>query len=376
VYANYAGLVVMRRDAGDGRPQVGVLGLLRHDSPTDGIHEKIEGKDSEGVSMKTRTLGMTGLQVSEIGLGAYPISGMWQRSDGSSFGWTGIDDRESIALIHRAEELGVNLIDTAEGYGDGHSELLTGNALQGRRDQWVVATKVQPNQGIDENSPDATAVRRRIIDACEESLKRLQMETIDVYQLHAIPYEWAMPVVMDTLAQLKTAGKIRWYGISTNNREAVDKLHAFGPIHVLQIGYNLLERSADPLLNWAKSKDIGTLIRVPLAKGMLSGKYSGEGAVRLPSDDLRYERFNRLETIDGLRKLPQLTFLATPERSLVQASLRFVLDHPGVTSVIAGAKNRRQIEENAAASELPLLTESELARALPIADSIRTPGWI
>lgn len=326
--------------------------------------------------MKYRTLGMTGLQVSEVGLGAFPISGMWKREDGSNFGWTGTDDRESIALIHRSEELGINLIDTAEGYGDGHSEILTGKALQGRRDRWVVATKVQPNSGIDEHSRDEAAVRRRITEACEGSLRRLQMETIDLYQLHAIPYDWAMPVVMETLAQLKTEGKIRWYGISTNNREAIDKLRAFGPIHLLQIGYNLLERSADELLHWAKAEEIGTLIRVPLAKGMLSGKYSGERAAAMPKDDLRYERFNRPETVDGLSKLPQLSFLATPQRTMVQAALRFVLDHPGVSCVIAGAKNRRQIEENAAASDLPPLTEEELARALPIADTIQTPGWI
>lgn len=326
--------------------------------------------------MKRRTLGMTGLQVSEIGLGAFPISGMWQRADGSNFGWTGTDDQESIALIHRAEELGINLIDTAEGYGDGHSEILTGKALKGRRDRWVVATKVQPNQGIDAESNDEAAVRKRIVEACEGSLKRLQMETIDLYQLHAIPHEWAMPAVMETLAQLKREGKIGWYGISTNNREAIDKLRALGPLHILQIGYNLLERSAEPLLAWCKEENIGSLIRVPLAKGMLSGKYSGEGAASLPSDDLRYERFNRPETIEGLSKLPHLSFLATKERSLVQAALRFVLDHPGVTSVIAGAKNRRQIEENAAASDLPALAKEELAHALPIAAAIRTPGWI
>lgn len=326
--------------------------------------------------MKSRTLGMTGLQVSEIGLGAFPISGMWQRADGSPFGWTGTDDQESIALIHRSEELGINLIDTAEGYGDGHSEILTGKALKGRRDKWVIATKVQPNLGIDANASDERAVRQRIIDACEGSLQRMQIEAIDLYQLHAIPHEWAMPVVMETLAQLKAAGKVRWYGISTNNRDAIDKLRALGPIHVLQVGYNLLERSADALLTWAKAENIGTLIRVPLAKGMLSGKYSGDAPATMPNDDLRYERFNRPETVEGLSKVPQLSFLATPERSMVQAALRFVLDHPGVTCVIAGAKNRRQIEENAAASDFPSLTQQELARALPIADTIRTPGWI
>lgn len=326
--------------------------------------------------MKYRTLGMTGLEVSEIGLGAFPISGMWRNADGSNFGWTGTDDRESIALIHRAEELGINLIDTAEGYGDGHSEELTGKALQNRRDRWIVATKVQPNLGIDAGSRDETAVRQRITGACEASLRRMQIESIDLYQLHAIPHDWAMSTVMQTLAQLQSEGKIRWYGISTNNREAIDKLRAFGPIHMLQIGYNLLERSADQLLHWAKSENIGTLIRVPLAKGMLSGKYSGANAASMPSDDLRYERFTRAETVDGLSKLPQLDFLATPQRSMVQAALRFVLDHPGVTSVIAGAKNRSQIEENAAASNLPPLREEELARALPIADTIQTPGWI
>jgi myo-inositol catabolism protein IolS len=153
------------------------------------------------------------------------------------------------------------------------------------------------------------------------------------------------------LAQLKADGKIRWYGISTNNWDAIRQLMVFGPIHVLQVGYNLLERSADELLRWAKDEEIGTLIRVPLAKGMLSGKYSGDNAATLAENDLRYARFNQPETVDGLAKLPQLDFLATPERSLVQASLRFVLDHPGVSCVIAGAKNRRQIEENAASSD-------------------------
>lgn len=326
--------------------------------------------------MKYRTLGQTGLRVSEIGLGAFPISGMWEQPDGTPFGWTGTDDQESIALIHRCEALGINLLDTAEGYGNGHSETLTGQALKGRREKWIVATKVQPNQGLDPEARDEAAVRRRITEACEQSLKRLQMETIDLYQLHAIPYEWAMPAVMETLAQLQKGGKIRWYGISTNKRAAIDQLRALGPIHILQIGYNLLERTADSLLHWAKQENIGTLIRVPLAKGMLTGKYSGQDAAVMPEGDLRYERFNRPESIDALKKLPQLSFLKTPERTMAQAALRFVLDHPGTSCVIAGAKNRRQAEENAAASELPLLSEAESARAIPIADTIRTPGWI
>lgn len=327
--------------------------------------------------MKYRILGQTGLSLSEIGLGAFPISGMWQeRADGSRFGWTGTDDRESIALIHRCEELGVNLIDTAEGYGEGHSEILTGQALKGRREKWVIATKVQPNQGIEAGSRDEAAARRRITEACEQSLKRMGIEAIDLYQLHAIPYDWAMPAVMESLAQLRQAGKIRWYGISTNDRAAIDKLRELGPIHLLQIGYNLLEREAGELLHWSKAENIGTLIRVPLAKGMLTGKYVGPQAQEMPDGDVRHERFNRPESIDALKKLPQLSFLATPERTLVQASLRFVLDHPGVSCIIAGAKNRRQIEENVATSDLPPVSNEDLTRAVAIANTIRTPGWI
>ena len=326
--------------------------------------------------MRYRLLGQTGLMVSEIGLGAFPISGMQARADGTAFGWTGTDDAESIALIHRCEELGVNLIDSAESYGEGHSEVLTGKALRGRRDKWIVATKVQPNEGIDPEAKDVSAVRRRIKESCEFSLRRLAMDHIDIYQLHAVPYEWAMPAVMDALAKLRQAGKVRWYGISTNDRSAIDKLRLLGPIHMLQIGYNLLERTADGLLHWAKAEEIGTLIRVPLAKGQLTGKYFGPKARAVPENDVRYERFNKPETLDGLKRLPQLLFLRNQSRTMPQAALRFVLDHPGTSCVIAGARNRRQVEENARTVEMPPLTDAELERAIPIADTIGTPGWI
>lgn len=326
--------------------------------------------------MNFRRLGQTDIDVSDIALGAYPIARQQQKADGTIEVWSGASDDESIALIHRAEELGVNLLDSAEGYGGGHSEILVGQALMGRRDKWVVATKVQPNRGLDKNRPDDVAVRKHMISACEDSLKRMQTDFIDVYQLHAIPHEWAMPAVMESFAKLKADGKIRWYGISTNNQAAVEKLQAFGPIHVLQIGYNMLERSADALLHWAKEQDIGTLIRVPLAKGQLTGKYFGENAQQIPENDLRYERFQRTEVQDGLKKLPELLFLQNENRTMVQAALRFVLDHPGVSCAIAGAKNREQIEANVKASELAPLTQAELDRALPIADQVGTARWI
>ena len=326
--------------------------------------------------MKYRTLGQTGLKVSEVGIGAFPLSGMWKRPDGSLQGWSGTDDRESIALIHRAEELGVNLIDTAESYGQGHSEAVVGEALKGRRGRWVIATKVSTNQGIDAAQPDLKAARQRILSAAEASLRRLQTDAIDVYQLHAIPHRATEGVVMEALTELKRQGKVRWYGISTNDRAAIDRLRTHGPIHVLQIGYNLLEREANDLLHWSRQENIGTLIRVPLAKGMLTGKYAGPSAARVPENDVRYERYQKPESIDALKKLPQLNFLAEGTgRTMTQAALRFVLDHPGVSCVIAGAKSREQIEQNAAATDVPPLAAEELKRALAIADTIRTPGW-
>lgn len=325
--------------------------------------------------MQYRTLGQTGLQVSEVGLGAMPFGGMVTQADGTQSGWSGTDDQELIALVHHGEAFGVNLLDTAEAYGNGHGETVVGEALQGRRDKWIIATKVNPNRGIDAALPDEAAVRKRLTEACEGSLRRLRTDYLDIYQLHAIPYPWAMPIAMETLAHLRQAGKIRWYGISTNNREAIDQLRAYGPLHVLQIGFNLLERQADALLHWARSEHIGTLIRVPLAKGMLTGKYSGPQAVAMPPGDHRYERFQRPGTMDGLQKLPQLGFLQTPTRSMVQAAVRFVLDHPGVSSVIAGAKTRQQIAENTAASALPALTPDERDKAMAIADTIGTPNW-
>jgi aryl-alcohol dehydrogenase-like predicted oxidoreductase len=202
---------------------------------------------------------------------------------------------------------------TAEAYGNGHGEAVIGEALQRRRDKWIIATKVRPNQGIDADTPDEAAVRKRITEACEQSLQRLQTDYIDIYQLHAIPYPWAMPIAMGTLAQLREAGKIRWYGISTNNREAIDQLRAYGPLQVLQIGYNLLERRADALLHWARAENMGTFIRVPLAKGMLTGKYSGpqrsprhRGIITMSasSDRLRWMACRNCPSLASYRRPP------------------------------------------------------------------------
>ena len=322
--------------------------------------------------MNYRKFGALDLRVSEIGIGAFPMSGMWSSPEEGRTGWSGTDDAESIALIHHAESLGVNLIDTAEGYGSGHSEELIGRALAGRRDRWIIATKVSPNLGLAADRPDPGAAARRIKEAAEGSLRRLQTDVVDLYQLHAIPHDWAFKPQVRALEELKQAGKIRHWGISIDDQAAVEKLRALGPVDVLQIRYNMVQQESDGLLHFARNAGIGTLIRVPLAKGLLTGRYVD--SVDLPSDDLRYERFRLPEIQSALRELPRLRGLAGKTgRTQTQAAIRFCLDHPGVTCVIAGAKTRAQIEDNAAASDVLPLTDDERALVNEVAARITVP---
>ncbi len=315
--------------------------------------------------MEYRILGKTGLKVSSVGVGCWQMGGL---VDGS--GWTGTTDEESIATLHRAEELGVNLLDSAEGYGRGHSEEVIGKALKGRRDRYVIATKVRPIT----DDPDGDKARRRILEACEGSLRRLQTDCIDIYQLHAVPHEETMPVVMETLADLKTQGKIRWYGISTNDTDAVRQLLALGDLATVQVGYNLLSRSGEEALRLAHAENLGALIRVPLASGGLSGRYF-DTRPQLDEQDRRLERFTSERAVATFKKLSELLFLTEGDsRTMVQAALRFVLDTEGVASVIPGAKNRKQLGDNAGTMDVPPLTEEERGRAIAIADSVEGFG--
>lgn len=319
--------------------------------------------------MRFRELGKTGLRVSEVGLGGFPISGMWEDDSGRQTGWPGVKDAESISLIHRAEELGVNLIDTAESYGRGHSEEVIGRALAGRRDKWLVATKVTTNQGLRKDRPDHDAARRRIHESVAGSLDRLRTDYIDFYQLHAIPFDWAMGPVAESMEELRESGTIRHWGISTDDMAAVKTLLGFGRVEVLQIRYNLIQRKSEELLRWAMRQSIGTLIRVPLAKGLLTGKYFRDS--ELPPNDYRHDLFEAAEVADALRKAPAFAFLAGETgRTMTQSAIRFVLDNSAVASVLIGAKTVAQIEENVAASSVPSLTRDELKRAAEIAADI------
>ena len=310
--------------------------------------------------MEYRTLGKTGLEVSAVGIGC------WQMARDGSWG-TGGSDEESIATIHHAETLGVNLLDTSASYGRGRSEEVLGRALQGRRDRYIVATKVKP--GSDSDADEETAWRG-IAAICEGSLKRLQTDYIDVLQLHRDPPEPVMPAVMETLADLKSQGKIRWSGISSNNTKVIGKLLALGELAVVQVGYNLINRGGESALVQAQAENLGTLIRMPMASGALTGKYF-ETQDRLTGEDLRKGRFMTERGMAALDRLSELLFLTEGDRrTMVQAALRFVLDTDGVTTVIPGARDRQQLEEVAATVDVPPLTPAERRRAMLIAGEI------
>lgn len=309
--------------------------------------------------MEYATLGKTGLRVSRVGIGC------WQMANDGSWGG-GASDEESIATIHHAETLGINLLDTSASYGNGHSEVVIGRALKDRRDKYIVATKVKPLPG----APGDDAARQEIVDILEGSLKRLQSDYVDILQLHRDPDDPTMAVVMDTLADLKRQGKVRWYGISANNTQLIRQLQALGELSVVQVGYNMINRGGESTLALAQAENLGTLIRMPLASGALAGKYFHKGP-ELTEDDVRKSRFESWRGVAALQRLSELRFLTEGgRRTMVQAALRFILDTNGVTSVIPGAKDRKQLEENAGAANVPSLSPEERSRAMLIAGEV------
>ncbi len=311
--------------------------------------------------MEYRTFGKTGIEVSRIGLGCYQMGG----THGGG-GWPGMDDEESVRTIHHAETLGVNLLDTAEGYGAGHSERIIGRALADRRSRYVVATKVAPP--VDGDS-EADA-RTRVQTACAGSLQRLGTDYIDIYQLHGVPPSELMPAVVEELTALQQAGRIRCWGISTNDGDAMRELLRLGDLAMAQVGLSIVNPTADDALGLALEANLGTLIRVPLGQGALTGKYFD--AQQLDGADRRHERFTNPRARAALAKLAELRFLTERGRTMVQAALRFVLDTPGVTAAIPGARDRAQLEQNAGAVDVPPLSPEERERAMRIgAES----GW-
>jgi len=325
--------------------------------------------------MEYRILGKTGIKVSAIGLGSWPIGELIGGVIGESVkripkGWAGAVDEESIRTIRRAEELGVNLLHSSKIYGGGHAESIVGLATRGRRDKWVISTKVR---GFYTDEADIPHTRKRIIEACEGSLRRLQSDYIDLYMLHSRPHPETLQAAMETLTQLKREGKIRWSGVSTtaiDGIEGLKKAMNFGEVAGMVVGYNMVHRGSEAMLQFARDNNIGTMIASPLASGVLSGHWFDK-LPELDPLDTRYRAFygDRARTETAFRKFSELHFLATGgKRTVAQAALRFIIDTPGVTAVIPGALRVAELEENAGAASVPPLTAEERAKGAAIAE--------
>lgn len=296
--------------------------------------------------MQYRTFGKTGWNVSAIGMGCWAIGGNM---------WGPTDDKDSVSAIQASLDAGVNLLDTADAYGIGHSEALVAKALTGgKRDGVFIATKFG-NWARGQGHPLSFTSKYHVFLCCDASLYRLKTDVIDLYQCH-IGSPDNTELLLDALDELAEAGKIRAYGISTGSLKAVEEFNSRGTCSVVQLDYSILNRAPESdILPYCQKNSIGTLIRGPLAMGKLTGKMSPD--TTFPDTDTRQKWTsdeNRAKFLSDLEKVERLLPLASDSRTLAQAALAFTLSHPGATVAIPGAKNPSQAVSNAAAADMPL----------------------
>lgn len=308
-----------------------------------------------------RTLGRSDLQVSALGLGCWAIGGPWFWLDGQG-GWGDIDDNESVRAIHRALNLGVNFFDTAANYGTGHSERILARALEGKRDQAVIATKF----GFHVNEAEKRVTFREdnhlkyVREECEASLRRLNTDMIDLYQLHVWNYDIEkVPAMVDLLESLVKDGKIRYYGWSTDSVEGA-RLFAEGE-HCVAIQYDLnVVLDAPEMIALCEELNLASVNRSPLARGALSGKYAKDAV--FPHNDVRNDEWSRdrffAPTIDQLGTIRDI--LTSNGRTLVQGALAWIWARSEKTVPIPGFRTVTQVEENAKAMEFGPLTAEQM----------------
>ena len=296
--------------------------------------------------MKYKILGKTGLSVGTVGLGTMVHAG--------HFG--PMKDEESLSAIDAALDLGVNFIDTSDAYGAGYAETLLGNALKGRRDKVIIATKggnvmTGPNRGKRIFTPEY------IDGVLHESLERLQTDYIDLYQLHNPTVDVIeRGEVWEVLERRKKEGKIRHYGVSINTMEEGIAAVKDGRSETIQTEYNLLaQEPAEAFFSLAQAANVGIIARVPLKRGILTGKMTAADEQRFQGEDVRARSFKGEAFRKELGKAEQLRFLVHgPVQSLVQAAIAFCVAHPAVSITIPGARNAAQMRENAAGADVTL----------------------
>jgi aryl-alcohol dehydrogenase-like predicted oxidoreductase len=299
--------------------------------------------------MEFRELGRTGLKVSVIGFGAWAIGGATE-AGGTPFGWGRTDDQESLATIRRARELGINFFDTADSYGFGRSESLLGIVLARRREDVVIATKVGVVKSGGELRKDFS--RQHISIAIDGSLKRLRTDYIDLYQMHNPSMaDLRRGEIQDAMERLQDAGKIRFWGVSVSSIDEGTEIVENGWGHALQVLYNILNQApAEQLFPMAKERGYGVIARVPLASGLLTGKYRQDAV--FSSDDVRQNFLTPKRMEEVVAKVDEVrSIMGGAARSAAEGALRFVLAHEAVSTTIPGARTIRQVEANVAAAE-------------------------
>ena len=305
--------------------------------------------------MHTRPLGNSDLHITPLGIGAWAMGG-----GGWAFAWGSQDDQDSTAAIHAALDAGINWIDTAAIYGLGHSEEVVGRALAGRANRPYVFTKCERVWDQDRKigkSLKADSIRREV----EASLRRLNIDVIDLYQIHWPEPEEDVEEGWSTLAALKTEGKVRWIGVSNFNAAQMRRAQAIAPVTSLQPPYSMLSPEIEEsILPHAAAHNIGVIVYSPMKSGMLSGKMTRERIAAMPEDDFRRRTapFNEpkltrnLELVELLRSIGQ-----RHGRTPGEVAIAWTLRNPTVTAAIVGMRSAAQVEGVIGAAEFRLSGE-------------------
>lgn len=306
--------------------------------------------------MQTRKLGYSDLNLTTIGLGTWAMGGgAWK------FGWGPQNDQASIDSIHKALDLGINWIDTAPIYGHGRSEQVVGQAIKGRRESIIIATKC--GRIWDEGSTEIGKSLKRdsIRQEVENSLRRLDINEIDLYQMHWPQPDDEIEEGWQTMSTLVKEGKVRYVGVSNFNLDQLKRIQNIHPVTSLQPPYSMLRREVEnEILPYCRENNIGVIAYSPMQAGLLTGKFDRQRAAELPNSDWRSRNpyFTEpqlsinLDTVDKLRKITSKIGI-----TLAQLSLAWVLRRTEMTSAIVGARHPKQIEETAAASDIQLSQE-------------------
>ena len=318
--------------------------------------------------MEKRRLGNSDLEITPVGLGAWAIGG-----GGWEFGWGPQEDNDSIAAIQEGLDRGINWIDTAAAYGLGHSEEVVARALQGRNQRPYVFTKcslVWNERGEIGHSLKAVSIRRE----CEQSLRRLKVDTIDLYQIHWPVLDEDIEEAWTELARLKDEGKVRHIGVSNFDAQQMQRVMRIAPITSLQPPYSLLARQAEgEILPFAARHGIGVIVYSPMYSGLLSGKMTRERIARLPADDWRKRNRNfqepllsyNLRLVELLREIG-LRHNVTPG----EVAIAWTLTNPAVTGAIVGVRSKEQVlgiieagEFRLSAAEVEEIAQAQITEA-------------